>query len=362
MRPGRVPRRASGCTKARASRPSHCRRHGSGIRPSGGGGGAGRQRPGRIRRPRALRAQGDDLAQKARSAELELYAIQSQLGQAQSRLAGLRGRRAPRRAARGAGAREARRREADPATNRRSSSGDACASCTSRATPIRSPSCSGRVAERGDPTIDNLDRTSPGRTCRSSPRCARRARSLRTSVARLAEQADRLEALDAPRRRRPRPPCSRPGTSARPTSRELARQKKLNQAQLEKLARDRSRAPSDEERHRGQRRRDAQRPEPAADRAARPAGTRMTVEATGYALPGTTATGIPVGWGVVAVDPSVIPLGHADVRSPATARASPRTRAAPSRDGIIDLWFPTPGPGPRLGPANGHDHDSLDSR
>ena len=35
----------------------------------------------------------------------------------------------------------------------------------------------------------------------------------------------------------------------------------------------------------------------------------MTVSATGYCLRGTTATGIPVGWGVVAVDPSVIPLG-----------------------------------------------------
>ena len=31
--------------------------------------------------------------------------------------------------------------------------------------------------------------------------------------------------------------------------------------------------------------------------------------ASGYALHGTTATGVPVGWGVVAVDPSVIPLG-----------------------------------------------------
>ena len=40
----------------------------------------------------------------------------------------------------------------------------------------------------------------------------------------------------------------------------------------------------------------------------RPGGT-MTVYATGYCLPGTTATGLPVGPGIVAVDPSVIPLG-----------------------------------------------------
>jgi 3D (Asp-Asp-Asp) domain-containing protein/peptidoglycan hydrolase CwlO-like protein len=40
----------------------------------------------------------------------------------------------------------------------------------------------------------------------------------------------------------------------------------------------------------------------------RPGGT-MTVYATGYCLTGTTATGLPVGPGIVATDPSVIPLG-----------------------------------------------------
>src|SRR5262249_26457918 len=35
----------------------------------------------------------------------------------------------------------------------------------------------------------------------------------------------------------------------------------------------------------------------------------LTVTATAYTLQGTTATGAPVGYGVVAVDPSVIPLG-----------------------------------------------------
>jgi 3D (Asp-Asp-Asp) domain-containing protein/peptidoglycan hydrolase CwlO-like protein len=40
----------------------------------------------------------------------------------------------------------------------------------------------------------------------------------------------------------------------------------------------------------------------------RPGGT-MTVYETGYCLKGTTATGLPVGLGIVATDPSVIPLG-----------------------------------------------------
>jgi 3D (Asp-Asp-Asp) domain-containing protein/peptidoglycan hydrolase CwlO-like protein len=38
-------------------------------------------------------------------------------------------------------------------------------------------------------------------------------------------------------------------------------------------------------------------------------GRTMTVYATGYCLTGTTATGLPVGPGIVAVDPTVIPLG-----------------------------------------------------
>jgi 3D (Asp-Asp-Asp) domain-containing protein len=35
----------------------------------------------------------------------------------------------------------------------------------------------------------------------------------------------------------------------------------------------------------------------------------MTVLATAYCMKGTTATGLPVGPGIVAVDPNVIPLG-----------------------------------------------------
>jgi len=42
---------------------------------------------------------------------------------------------------------------------------------------------------------------------------------------------------------------------------------------------------------------------------ASPGKRRLTVSATCYDLPGSTATGMPVGQGVVAVDPSVIPLG-----------------------------------------------------
>jgi 3D (Asp-Asp-Asp) domain-containing protein/peptidoglycan hydrolase CwlO-like protein len=67
-------------------------------------------------------------------------------------------------------------------------------------------------------------------------------------------------------------------------------------------------------------------------------GRSMTVVATGYDLPGRTATGLPVGWGIAAVDPSVIPLGtHIVVPGYGVAVAADTGVYGSS----IDLWFPT---------------------
>ena len=69
-------------------------------------------------------------------------------------------------------------------------------------------------------------------------------------------------------------------------------------------------------------------------------GTKLTVVATGYALPGTTATGAPVGWGVVAVDPSVIPLGTR-MTIPGYGEGVAADTGSAVKGAIIDLWFPT---------------------
>ncbi len=69
-------------------------------------------------------------------------------------------------------------------------------------------------------------------------------------------------------------------------------------------------------------------------------GTRMTVEVTAYALQGTTATGIPVGWGVVAVDPSVIPLGTR-MTIPGYGEGIAADTGSAVRGRIIDVWMPT---------------------
>ena len=66
----------------------------------------------------------------------------------------------------------------------------------------------------------------------------------------------------------------------------------------------------------------------------------LTVSSTGYALTGRTATGIPVGYGVVAVDPSVIPLGTR-LTIPGYGEGVAADRGSAVRGNTIDLWFPT---------------------
>ncbi len=69
-------------------------------------------------------------------------------------------------------------------------------------------------------------------------------------------------------------------------------------------------------------------------------GHTLTVTATGYALGGRTATGIPVGWGVVAVDPAVIPLGTR-MTIPGYGEGVAADTGSAVRGATIDLWFPT---------------------
>jgi 3D (Asp-Asp-Asp) domain-containing protein len=66
----------------------------------------------------------------------------------------------------------------------------------------------------------------------------------------------------------------------------------------------------------------------------------LTVVATAYALPGTTATGRRVGWGVVAVDPSVIPLGSR-IAVPGYGMGVAADTGGAIQGPKIDLWFPT---------------------
>jgi len=77
---------------------------------------------------------------------------------------------------------------------------------------------------------------------------------------------------------------------------------------------------------------------PAADYAS---STRtVTVVATGYSLSGTTATGLPAGWGTVAVDPSVIPLGTR-MTIPGYGEGIAADTGSAVQGTTVDLWFPS---------------------
>jgi 3D (Asp-Asp-Asp) domain-containing protein len=66
----------------------------------------------------------------------------------------------------------------------------------------------------------------------------------------------------------------------------------------------------------------------------------LVVSSTGYSLAGHTSTGIPVGLGVVAVDPSVIPLGTR-ITIPGYGEGVAADTGSGVRGADIDLWFPT---------------------
>jgi 3D (Asp-Asp-Asp) domain-containing protein len=70
-------------------------------------------------------------------------------------------------------------------------------------------------------------------------------------------------------------------------------------------------------------------------------GRTLTVVATGYSLAGRTATGTPVGWGVVAVDPGVIPLGTR-MTIPGYGEGVAADTGSAVQGASIDLWLPTP--------------------
>jgi cystine transport system substrate-binding protein len=69
-------------------------------------------------------------------------------------------------------------------------------------------------------------------------------------------------------------------------------------------------------------------------------GRTLMVSSTGYSLPGRTATGIPVGWGVIAVDPAVIPLGTR-LTVPGYGEGVAADTGSAVRGATIDLWFPS---------------------
>lgn len=81
-------------------------------------------------------------------------------------------------------------------------------------------------------------------------------------------------------------------------------------------------------------------PPPTAAYEERNRGASLTVLATAYSIRGTTATGLPTGFGVVAVDPGVIPLGTR-MTIPGYGEGVAADTGGAVRGAMIDVWFPS---------------------
>jgi len=71
-----------------------------------------------------------------------------------------------------------------------------------------------------------------------------------------------------------------------------------------------------------------------------PQAYRMRVDVVAYSLPGSTALGVPVRRGVVAVDPQLIPLGT-KLHVPGYGPGLAADVGYAIKGKLIDVWFPT---------------------
>jgi 3D (Asp-Asp-Asp) domain-containing protein len=272
-----------------------------------------------------------ELAGKERSAALELYAIESRLATAAAGLAAIERRRA------------ATERELDAVGARR-----AAAKATLReghrllglrlrtlyeagdTDPLALLLGAGSLQEALD-GFDGLrfaaqqDRNVIERTIAARRELGRIARALqarRTKLARLRGQAAaRVEELG-------RAAEAKRGYLAR-----LATERGLNGRRIAELE---AEARAAQVRTRNVSAPAARAPAPASA----PGPGTLTVRAVGYSLRGSTATGVPVGWGIVAVDPSVIPLGTR-LTIPGYGEGVAADTGPGVRGATIDLWFPS---------------------
>lgn len=296
--------------------------------------------PGALRNEAAtLRSRNTSLATRSQHALLELYSLQTHLGQAERRIAALEQRGG------------AVQRERASAQHRlelaRSDFQLAQQGLSSR---LRQLYVEGEVdplavllgAESLDEALsalDGLDRLAK-QDKSIVGQLARAKAALRGATARLASRQQELDGLLADAR------ASRSALAAAQAARasylaSLRRQQALNNSQIARLtdqaaaaeAQTQTLVSSGSGGGGGGGGGDVPGPPPAS-------GTKMSVSSTGYCMKGTTATGVPVSWGVVAVDPSVIPLGT-KMYVPGYGEGVAADTGSAVKGRTIDLWFPT---------------------
>lgn len=289
--------------------------------------------------PDSLRSEADRLrsanaasAARSQSALLDLYALESRLGQAEERLSALRRDAAAveRRKASASARLELVRgtlREAESRLAERLRELYVAGDPDPLAVLLGAESLEGAIAAlEGLGSLAQQDRRIlvQVKEARTALKGALRALAARESELRdLIARAERARAALAAAR------AERSGYLAR-----LARERRWNRAKIARLAARAAEIEARAEELRPIEKEGRANPPPAAP------GRQLTVVATGYSLRGNTATGVPVGWGVVAVDPSVIPLGTR-MTIPGYGQGTAADTGPGVRGAMIDLWFPT---------------------
>jgi 3D (Asp-Asp-Asp) domain-containing protein/septal ring factor EnvC (AmiA/AmiB activator) len=284
-----------------------------------------------------LRQAGTDLAAKERSAAIELYALESRLARTRAEAAALEQQAAAAgRSLRAARLQLAAARDTLRATERFLGARLRILYEQGQTDPVAVI----LGAESLEAALDSLD--SLHFAAEQDRQIIQRTLEARRSLAQLARTLDRRQAgllLLRDRANARAEALVRASAERRSYIAELAAERSLNVSKLAELQ-----AQAQAARERAERiaaptaivhTTPMQVPAPPAED-----GTTMTVVATGYALPGRTATGLTVGWGVVAVDPNVIPLGTR-MTIPGYGEGVAADIGAAVRGPTIDLWFPT---------------------
>jgi peptidoglycan DL-endopeptidase CwlO len=284
-----------------------------------------------------LRSAADTLEERATAATLELYSLQAELGRARTELAGIESQRA-------ALARE----QASARAQLTAAKQAVLHSQTQLADLVRAlyqgdgndPLAVVLGAESLEQALAGLDSIS--RAAGQNNRIVEQARSASTRLAglatRLAERERELSRLAEAAEARTES-LAATAAARRQLIGSLRRQQGLNAARIASIEAD---ARAAEERTTVIA---AAAPQPAPTEVARPlaavSGPRtLTVSSTGYSIRGRTATGIPTGPGVVAVDPSVIPLGTR-LTIPGYGVGIAADTGGAVQGNAIDVWFPT---------------------
>jgi peptidoglycan DL-endopeptidase CwlO len=255
----------------------------------------------------ALQSQNASLAAQSRSAVVQLYALQSQLGAAQAHLAALQSRVAEVQAQQASTRYQLRvDRHVLKVTQQRlrerliflyeSNQPDALATLLG----------SSSISQASDRVESVTSIAAQDRSVIQETRTARAA--LHRLSRKLEARAARLQSLEASAVQAASALESAKAAKANFIA-SLAAQRRSNSAQISSLE---TQARQAEARARAVAAQQAVNPVPAPSvpsQGPASSGQTLTVVATAYDLPGATATGVPVGPGIVAVDPNVIPLG-----------------------------------------------------